>query len=145
MGKFYGNKSKQINIKCSFCNKEFNRNYSRVNEDFNFCSNICRGKFKSKQTEEKIIKGEYSDIRIIRKYLLTIREHSCEICKNKKWNDVDIPLVLDHIDGNPYNNTILNLRFLCPNCDALTSTYKWKNRGNGRYERRKRFKENKSY
>ncbi|MEV6670773.1 HNH endonuclease [Streptomyces sp. NPDC051162] len=30
---------------------------------------------------------------------------------------------MDHIDGNRRNNRIENLRPLCPNCHAITSTW----------------------
>jgi len=36
---------------------------------------------------------------------------------------------MDHIDGNTENNVKENLRLLCCNCHALTSTYKGKNIG----------------
>lgn len=56
-----------------------------------------------------------------------------------------MPLVLDHIDGHSENGQLTNLRIICNNCDALTDTYKGKNRGNGRAKRRERYKEGKSY
>lgn len=62
-----------------------------------------------------------------------------------EWNLKEIPLIMDHIDGNSYNSSLKNLRFICPNCDALLPTYKGRNKGNGRYSRRKRYKEGKSY
>ena len=43
------------------------------------------------------------------------------------------------------NHVEENLCLLCPNCHSQTLTYKGKNRGNGRYARRKRYKEGKSY
>ena len=39
-----------------------------------------------------------------------------------------ISLELDHIDGDNTNNEIKNLRYLCPNCHALTNTYRGKNK-----------------
>lgn len=41
---------------------------------------------------------------------------------------------VDHIDGDPWNNLLDNLRLLCPNCHALTKTYRGRNIGrtNGR-------------
>lgn len=53
----------------------------------------------------------------------------CSSCKLDKWLDGSIPLELDHIDGNRDNNSLDNLRLLCPNCHALTPTHAGKNRG----------------
>ena len=41
-------------------------------------------------------------------------------------------LEVDHIDGNGSNHVPSNLRVLCPNCHALTSSYRGRNVGNGR-------------
>lgn len=51
----------------------------------------------------------------------------CSSCKKTKWLNKDIPLELDHINGIHNDNRIENLRLLCPNCHALTSTYRGKN------------------
>lgn len=47
--------------------------------------------------------------------------------------------------GRSDNNILENLRLVCPNCHALTPTYKGKNNGNGRARRRQRYREGKSY
>jgi len=48
-----------------------------------------------------------------------IKKHECEKCKLNDWFGKKIPLELHHIDGNPFNNKIENLKILCPNCHAL--------------------------
>lgn len=62
----------------------------------------------------------------IKKRLLKYRGHSCESCGLHTWMDLPIPLELEHIDGNNRNNAKENLKLLCPNCHALTPT--WRNR-----------------
>jgi 5-methylcytosine-specific restriction endonuclease McrA len=57
-----------------------------------------------------------------------IFKHACSMCKNKTWLDSPIPLELDHINGDNKDNRIENLRLLCPNCHALTPTYRSRNR-----------------
>lgn len=57
-----------------------------------------------------------------------IKPRQCEQCKLTEWNNKKIPLELDHIDGNPYNHVLKNLRFLCPNCHAQTSTHRGRNK-----------------
>jgi len=52
----------------------------------------------------------------------------CSNCLNEMWLGNRIPLELDHINGINKDNRFENLRLLCPNCHALTSTYRSKNR-----------------
>lgn len=56
-------------------------------------------------------------------------EYKCYKCNNTEWLGQRIPLELEHIDGDRYNNLIENLTLLCPNCHALTATYRGKNIG----------------
>ena len=58
-------------------------------------------------------------------------EPKCDICGQSRWLDGEIPLQLDHKDGHKDNNSLCNLRLLCPNCHALTPQYRLKNEFKG--------------
>lgn len=48
----------------------------------------------------------------------------CAMCgTGPNWQGHMITLEVDHIDGDITDNRLQNLRFLCPNCHATTSTY----------------------
>ena len=53
-------------------------------------------------------------------------EPKCAICERNFWIGETIPLQLDHINGNNDDNSLDNLRLLCPNCHAQTPQYRLK-------------------
>jgi len=54
----------------------------------------------------------------------------CDNCGcDGNWQGGLISLELDHIDGDNTNHELSNLHYLCPNCHALTITYRGKNKG----------------
>lgn len=74
----------------------------------------------------------------IRRYIIryNILEYCCKFCGNKgEWLGKIMSLELDHINGVNNDNRLENLRWLCPNCHAITETYSGKNNrridGNG--------------
>jgi hypothetical protein len=112
-----------------------------------YCSNACRIK---KEWEAR--KASYIDSgRVrntpnqIRRFLIDTCGKVCAICGITEWTGKALPVVADHINGDPTDSRIANLRFVCPNCDALLPTFKGKNRGNGRAERRRRYSAGLSY
>jgi len=117
----------------------------KITSNIKYCSHKCHRKFEWDKRKEIIkITGKITSKRVGIRYLKEIRGNKCEICNLKKWNNKDITMVMDHIDGNADNNIVTNLRLICPNCDSQTITYKGRNIGNGRYSRRKRYAKEKN-
>lgn len=65
----------------------------------------------------------------IRKKILEegIKAHKCENCGLETWLGNPIPLEVHHKDGNKNHNELSNYELLCPNCHALTDSYRGKN------------------
>ena len=61
-----------------------------------------------------------------------LREDRCYECGITEWRGRKLRLRLDHINGNPRDHRLDNLRFLCPNCDSLTDTYCGRNSAGAR-------------
>jgi len=56
-------------------------------------------------------------------------EYKCQLCQNVGlWNNKRLILQVDHINGNPTDQRLENLRFLCPNCHSQTDTFCAKNK-----------------
>ena len=83
------------------------------------------------QLEEVFCKNSPVTQKVLRGYVErhSIIEYKCAICEcDGHWKNGIISLELDHIDGENTNNEITNLRYLCPNCHALTETYRGRNK-----------------
>jgi len=75
--------------------------------------------------------GEIRKSSVLKKRILkeNLLKYECCICKNNgEWLEKKITLEIDHIDGNKRNNTIENLRFLCPNCHSQTHSFRGRNK-----------------
>ena len=75
------------------------------------------------ETTYEVVK--YKDFSTIRRYIINnnLLEYACQAigCGNTGFYcGKPLTLELDHIDGNRSNNELINLRFLCPNCQTET-------------------------
>lgn len=117
---------------CLGCGKE---NITLPHKVAKNCNKVCAGLYARQQTFKDIVAGNISERSTIKKTFIDKYGHRCFECKNTEWLGKPIPLEVDHIDGDAGNNDINNLRLLCPNCHALTDTWKGRNKGNGRAAR----------
>jgi 5-methylcytosine-specific restriction endonuclease McrA len=72
--------------------------------------------------------SNYAGHQTLKKHLISQRSHACESCGLAKWIAQPIPLEVHHRDGSRTNNAEENLQLLCPNCHAVTDTWKGRNR-----------------
>lgn len=123
---------------CIQCSKELKHGKK-------YCTTKCQTEFQYLEYIQKwkngLIdgsRGKYQLSAHIRRYLFEKYECKCSECG---WNKINpftgkSPLEIDHVDGNPYNNSEENLKLICPNCHSLTATFKALNKGNGRKDRK---------
>ncbi len=152
---FEKRRSKFCNHSCSA--KYNNRGVTRHIKGSKICSCGNPKKVANKYCSECIEKHVYSQTvsleeaktdRTRKMIIMRDRPYRCEVCGISDWMGKPINLELDHIDGNSDNNQPDNLRLICPNCHALTVTYKGANAGKNstrQQMRRKRYADGKTY
>ncbi len=115
-----------------------------------YCSNTCQMDAVYEMYIERWLQGleagnrPANDMpsRHVHRYIRTRRGEKCWECGWCEKHPVTgkVPVQIDHIDGNPLNNALGNLRLICPNCHSLTSNWGGANRGRGRPARRRYYK-----
>jgi hypothetical protein len=128
----YSTNWKEFMTKCGYTNYGC-RTYLKKKIEF-YDINITHfnvTKSSKRYTNEEIFKenSEYTSISTIKNKLIKEYKwgYECSSCKLSEWMEQKIPIEIDHINGIHTDNRIENLRFLCPNCHALTDTYRGKN------------------
>lgn len=127
---------------CQCCGVTKSTNHQSTNT---YCSSECSQAAQRAKRTASVEAGEASAGRV-KLYLLEKHGNVCQDV-DCAWDMMKRPIKveLEHIDGNSQNNQLSNCKLICPNCHSLTPTYKNKNKGNGRAERRARYKAGLSY
>lgn len=111
-----------------------------------YCSTSCAAEHRRKALIDSWISGEWDGSSTsglstaVRRHLIAQANYRCQSpdCDIPGgWSRVNpvtgkVPLEVDHIDGNCYNNSPDNLIVLCPNCHSLTPTFRALNKNSGR-------------
>ena len=127
---------KKPRANCLACGKEVKRVVDK------FCDNRCHNTHRYRQYIDRWLAGLesgyqgrfYGLSRHVRRWM---RERYGERCSRCGWSERhlktgQVPLTIDHIDGDVANCRPENLRFLCPNCHSLTDTFGTLNLGKGK-------------
>jgi hypothetical protein len=56
-----------------------------------------------------------------------LKEDRCEECGIDEWLGLPLALALHHVNGDPADNRLDNLRLLCPNCHSQTPNFAGRN------------------
>ena len=96
-------------------------------------------RFERKYTKEYLLGGgevPSHSVKELKKYLIEygVLKQQCQICgQGSTWNNLPLVLQMDHINGNREDNSIKNLRLVCPNCHTQTHTFSGKKTNKKRF------------
>jgi len=102
---------------CKMCDNEFT--YFPSQKAGLFCSRECSQDYRIKTIMESGTANKGN----ARTYLKRFHKYECSECGISDWQGKPITLQIEHIDGNNKNNTIDNIKWLCPNCHTQTETW----------------------
>jgi hypothetical protein len=106
---------------CKSCSKEYK--YFDSQQSGHFCSKDCSQDYRVKTIIESGTAKKSTAVSYLKRFV----DYKCSSCGIDSWNGKPITLQIEHKDGNPKNNTIENICWLCPNCHTQTDTWGSKN------------------
>jgi len=109
---------KEFNIDCEKFKDRYIISSKKKNNYLNAKDILIFDKTKVNRTPRRLL---------LRALLEKKVKYECTLCGNEgKYNNKELKLDIDHIDGDWQNNKENNLRFLCPNCHSQTETFGYK-------------------
>lgn len=96
-------------------------------------SHFRAGRGRPTPTDQLFVPGEVQRNTLLKGRILQeeLIPHVCDECGLLPcWNGKPLVLQLHHVNGDPKDNRLENLRFLCPNCHSQTPTFCGKNARN---------------
>ena len=105
-------------------------NYCKANNiSLEHFTHLKKG-FVKRSPENIFIKNSTASQTTLRNWYIkgNYTPYICSICgQEPMWNNKELTLTLDHIDGDNTNDLLENLRWICPNCDRQLDTFGSKN------------------
>lgn len=89
-----------------------------------------KGLYKAKYQLKDVFDGtQHMATTNLRKRLIRegFKTEECEECGITEWNGKKITFELDHVSGVRADNSLENLKILCPNCHSQTPTFRGRN------------------
>lgn len=127
-----------VALVCVSCRKTLTKSWQRK-----YCSNQCQAderytKFKTLWIDAHKKVSTVNISRHIKRYLIETYGEKCSECGWNKKHPITarVPIEVDHKNGDANDNVPSNIRLLCPNCHALTASFRNLNKGKGRSRRR---------
>lgn len=87
--------------------------------------------------ENIFIENSTADQKTLRKWYKKgeYTAYKCSICGQEPfWNGKDLIMILDHINGDHFDDRLENLRWVCPNCNYQLDTTNGKNKKHKEHE-----------
>ena len=109
----------KVEIVCSNCNTLFKKQKRKIKKSItHFCSNICKQNYFKINSHERGVYKKHNGRSVIstyRKNAFNNYKNECYYCGYDKFIDV---LQVHHLDENRKNNSLENLRIVCPTCHS---------------------------
>ena len=106
---------------CKSCSQEFKFFGSQASGQF--CSRECSHDYRTRLIMESGQGKKGNALTYLKRFV----KYACSACGLSDWQGQKISLQIDHIDGDKHNNTIDNIRWLCPNCHSQTHNWGFRN------------------